>query len=334
MEFHRTQLTTQQRIPPENWTVKAHSRLVEVFQKTADGGSPYLFVEDASGNPVGLLAAEDVLRRVTDPDPGEFVRWMDMPAEAALQSRIEVPRVSRHTTISQTHTQVSRDGVLMGIITDDDVLVSWRSIQNTLRSSQGDGVTGLPNRSTFDQHLAAEINRAHRTGQSVSVVLIDLDFFKQINDQWGHAAGDHALSVVAGSLRSSLRSYDLVARFGGDEFAVVCGGCRAGEIDIVLRRLREKVMEQHASASEDQPVPSVSMGAAVAHNAGQVQSPGQLVAAADEALYFAKKAGRNCAFKREIGLGLSGGCVYVEDRYADPQLCQTASVAGTDKHAR
>lgn len=318
MEFHQAQLAQGDRVPPGHWSVKASSRLIEVFQKTASGGSPYLFVEDAAGNPVGLLAAEDILRRVTDPDPGEFVKWMDMPAEAALQSRIDVPAARPSAAACEAHTQVSRDGVLLGVITDDDVLVSWKSIQKTLRTSQGDGVTGLPNRLAFDQHLAAEINRAGRTGQSVGVILIDLDYFKQINDERGHGAGDQALAAVADTLRSSLRSYDMVARFGGDEFAVVCGGCRTGEIDIVMRRLREKVMERRAAADENLPVPSVSMGAAVAHSASEIQSAEHLVAAADEALYFAKKAGRNCAFKRELGLGLSGECVFVEDRYAQP----------------
>lgn len=333
MEFHHTQLAQGDRVSPDPWSVKASSRLIEVFQKTASGGSPYLFVEDASGNPVGLLAAEDILRRVTDPDPGEFTRWMDMPAEAALQSRFDVPAARPTAASCQAHTQVCRDGVLLGVITDDDVLVSWRSIQKTLRTSQGDGVTGLPNRLAFDQHLAAEINRAARSGQSVGVILVDLDYFKQINDQWGHGAGDQALAAVAETLRSSLRSYDMVARFGGDEFAVVCGGCRTGEIDIVMRRLRENIMQRRADAAADLPVPSVSMGAAVAHSAGEIQSVERLVAAADEALYCAKKSGRNCAFKREIGLGLSGDCVFVEDRYSQspeskPGIRETEAHAG------
>lgn len=331
MEFHNSQLAQGEPITSQHWSVKANARLIEVFQKTASGGSPYLFVEDAGGNPVGLLAAEDILRRVTDPDPGEFIKWMDMPAEAALQSRIEIPDSGRgrETTPSEAHTQVTRNGMLLGLITDDDVLVSWRSIQKTLRTSQGDGVTGLPNRATFDQHLEAEINRADRSGQSIGVILVDLDYFKQINDQFGHAAGDNALSKVAGTLRSSLRSYDMVARFGGDEFAVICGGCRSGEIDIVMRRLREKVMEQRQTAAIDLPLPSISMGAVVVHDPAGIQKADQLVAAADEALYFAKKAGRNCAFKREIGLGLSGECVFVEDRFAQPPTPHAAAFAAT-----
>lgn len=317
MEFHSSHLTKGEAVPSERCSVKANARLVEVFQRTATGGQPYLFVEDEHGSPVGLLAAEDVLRRVTDPDPSELMRWMDMPAESALQSRIQMPHhEDQHADSSSTEPiQVSRDGVLLGVITDNDVLISWRSIQRTLQTSQGDAVTGLPNRATFDQHLEAEINRGKRCHHSVAVVVVDLDYFKPINDQFGHAAGDAALHAVATHLRSSLRSYDMVARFGGDEFAVVCSGCRPGEIDIVLRRVRENILSLQESLGTTQPVPTISVGAAVAHDLWNLNQA-QLVAAADECLYAAKEAGRNCAYKIELGTDELSAPEFVEDRYS------------------
>lgn len=317
MDFHSSRITTGKSVPAEQCSVKANARLVEVFQRTADGGSPYLFVEDEDGYPVGLLAAEDILRRVTDPNPSELTRWMDMPAEAALQSRIQMPSMADMGDAVSTDglTQVSRDGVLLGLVTDNDVLISWRSIQKTLQTSQGDAVTGLPNRATFDQHLEAEINRGKRCHHSVAVILVDLDYFKPINDQFGHAAGDYALKTVARHLRNSLRSYDMVARFGGDEFAIVCSGCRFGEVDIVVRRIRENILSLQDKLDPKKPIPTISVGAAVTHNLWEI-SQDQMIAAADECLYAAKDAGRNCTYKRELGLEQEFPPLFIEDKYS------------------
>jgi diguanylate cyclase (GGDEF)-like protein len=292
--------------------------MVAVFQKTASGGHPFLFVQDDAGNPVGLVAAEDVLKRVTNPDPSEMVRWMDMPAETALQSRLEVPNVGgKPVTDESALKKVTKDGVLLGVITETDVLISWRSIQKTLKNSQGDAVTGLPNRATFDQHLEAESNRAQRCHHSVAVILVDLDKFKQINDTYGHSAGDSALSTVTNALRKSLRSYDMVARFGGDEFAVICSGCRPGEIDIVIRRLREEVLKLQHDPTVPKPVPTISVGASVVHDMKAGADIAEMIERADECLYAAKRVGRNCAFKVETVDGVSPDPEFVEDRYAD-----------------
>lgn len=321
MEFHDAHLIQGPTKGGENCCVRSDARLVEVFQKTANGGHPYLFVQDDAGDPVGLVAAEDVLKRVTNPDPSEMVRWMDMPAEAALQSRLEVPDFpGKFVTDDSDLTKVTKDGVLLGVITETDVLISWRSIQKTLKHSQGDAVTGLPNRATFDQHLEAESNRAQRCHHSIAVILVDLDKFKQINDTYGHAAGDSALNTVATALRKSLRSYDLVARFGGDEFAVICSGCRPGEIDIVVRRVREEVLKLQHDPNVPKPVPTISVGASVLHDMQAGDDFSEIVERADECLYAAKRVGRNCSFKVETVGGISPDPIFVEDRYANSDL--------------
>lgn len=318
MEFHDAHLIQGPTTGGENCSVRSDARLVEVFQKTAHGGHPYLFVQDDAGDPVGLVAAEDVLKRVTNPDPSEMVRWMDMPAEAALQSRLEVPdAIGKGVTDDSELTKVTKDGVLLGVITETDVLISWRSIQKTLKHSQGDAVTGLPNRATFDQHLEAECNRAQRCHHSIAVILVDLDKFKQINDTFGHAAGDSALNTVATALRKSLRSYDMVARFGGDEFAVICSGCRPGEIDIVMRRIREEVLKLQHDPTVPKPVPTISVGASVVHDMQHGYDLAEIIERADQCLYAAKRVGRNCAFKVEAEGHGSMDPMFVEDRFAD-----------------
>lgn len=317
MDFQHLQLVVGDDAPADDCRVSSRASMVEVFQKTASGVHPFLFVEDEQGDPVGLIAAEDILQRVTNPSPNELTKWMDLPVEAALQGRIEIPGTTGNTGEDSKFTQVSRHGKLLGVITENDVLISWKSIQKTLKNSQGDAVTGLPNRASFDQHLLAEMNRAQRTGHSVAVILVDLDYFKQINDGFGHAAGDAALNIIATTLRRSLRSYDHVARFGGDEFAVVCSGCRKSEIDIVLKRIREVILALQNDPSVPRPMPTISVGAAVAHDLHVVTMSDQIVNAADECLYAAKRAGRNCAWKCELTEDTSVRPVLVKDKWSN-----------------
>jgi diguanylate cyclase (GGDEF)-like protein len=107
--------------------------------------------------------------------------------------------------------------------------------------AQRDALTQLGNRAAFDHHLAAESARALRYGRALTVALIDLDGFKQINDTHGHAAGDSALQQFAALLKASSRQSDQAFRYGGDEFAVVLPETSAAAVDSVMMRLRERL---------------------------------------------------------------------------------------------
>lgn len=327
MEFHSANMNRGLMQDAACCSVHADAKLIEVLKVAHESYSPFLFVEDDDGKPMGVLATEDVLRRVTSPSPHETQRWMDMTVEAMLPGRLDLhddkPSFDAIELKSRPVTQVSRNGTLLGMMTDDDVFISWKTVRNTLTASQGDGVTGLPNRATFDYHLESECNRAARLGTSVAVILVDLDFFKQVNDQYGHSAGDTALKVVSTALRRSLRSYDLVARFGGDEFAVICNGFRLNEVDIVTRRLRETVMALQSNPDIPQPVPSISVGAAVAFDVPSSSIKRKLIDDADECLYAAKRVGRNCAFKKELHVLAPSDPVFVPDDYSDTERIET-----------
>ena len=149
-----------------------------------------------------------------------------------------------------------------------------------------DGLTGLPNRETFRRTLAQEISRAGRTGGEMSVLLLDLDHFKRINDTLGHHAGDVVLREVASVLDQSCRPFDTPARYGGEEFAVVLPNTSAAEAANVAERLREAV-----SAAKIEPHVTVSIGLA-SYPAAGTDGDG-LVRAADEALYDSKRGGRD-----------------------------------------
>ncbi|MGB0681252.1 MAG: diguanylate cyclase domain-containing protein [Magnetovibrionaceae bacterium] len=157
-----------------------------------------------------------------------------------------------------------------------------------------DGLTGIPNRRTFDQHLAKEVARANRSGDPLSVLLLDVDFFKPFNDTYGHGTGDICLRKVAGVLTGAIgRAPDLAARVGGEEFACLLPECDQDGAQEVAERIRLNIqklgIEHKGSLVSD--VVTASIGA-VTDN-GKELDPADLLARADKALYTAKETGRN-----------------------------------------
>lgn len=149
-----------------------------------------------------------------------------------------------------------------------------------------DGLTALANRRSLDAALGRDIARADRTEGRLSLILLDIDHFKNLNDTHGHLMGDNVLRQVAESLRECGREYDTIARYGGEEFAVVLPGCSATIALQVAERLRAAV----ASARTDVPV---TVSAGVATFPQDAADALGLIQAADEALYHSKGSGRN-----------------------------------------
>lgn len=152
--------------------------------------------------------------------------------------------------------------------------------------STADPLTGLGNRRAFDEALAVELARARRTGAPVTLVMIDLDCFKRLNDAHGHAAGDRALVGVAEVLAAHARTEDRACRVGGEEFALVLSGADARAGREVAERIRRAV------AARRLPTGRLTVSVGVATSDGW-SDPDRLAAAADRRLYAAKKAGRN-----------------------------------------
>jgi len=160
------------------------------------------------------------------------------------------------------------------------------------RLTRLDGLTGLYNRNTFVDLAQQELNRAQRNQTSTAILLLDLDYFKRVNDTWGHPAGDAVLRHVAALANATVRSTDLVGRLGGEEFIVLLPGT---SVD-AARRIAEKLR----AALESHPVPwekiqictTASIGIA-GTTAAEKRSFDSLYTDADKALYMAKQRGRN-----------------------------------------
>jgi diguanylate cyclase (GGDEF)-like protein len=155
----------------------------------------------------------------------------------------------------------------------------------TAQLAMTDGLTGLANRLAFDAELSARFVTAEADGPGFVLVLADLDGFKAINDAFGHGAGDHVLQTVSFYLRESAGPRDMVARIGGDEFAVICSG--AG-LDDYLADIRRRLA---APLVLDGKQISIAASIGVARSEDFAGTPSRLTQAADAALYRAKRSG-------------------------------------------
>ena len=188
----------------------------------------------------------------------------------------------RRTRVAlSTVTTVGNVGTLVG-----STLENARLHARVEQLATHDGLTGLANRRVFDEELAADVRRAHRDGAPFSLVVLDVDHFKSVNDVHGHQAGDEVLRRVAAALADATRDTDLAARYGGEEFVVLLRGCGRRDALASAEKLRS------AAVLRDGPV-RVTVSAGVASFPDQAADGPALVEAADAALYEAKHHGRD-----------------------------------------
>jgi diguanylate cyclase (GGDEF)-like protein len=155
-----------------------------------------------------------------------------------------------------------------------------------------DALTGVLNRRYLDRRLADETKRVQRSGGNLSVIILDLDLFKDVNDRFGHLEGDRMLQVIAKTISTSVRDIDVVTRFGGEEFAVILPGAAEADAYAVAERVRVAVETMDYESANGVAIP-VTISAGVAQFKGNVHTPAQLIGLADRRLLEAKRSGRN-----------------------------------------
>lgn len=173
--------------------------------------------------------------------------------------------------------------------------------------SARDALTGLYNRWYVIEKIESEINRSLRHGSPMALMMIDLDHFKDVNDTYGHTAGDDVLKDVARLLKESCRVYDVPGRYGGEEFCVVLPETTLRSTPTVAERIRQRLETTQMEVGGTSVVVTASIGIAGVEgdSTDTILSPGMLIERADRALYTAKNHGRNCVAVWDSGL--SGG---------------------------
>ena len=155
-----------------------------------------------------------------------------------------------------------------------------------------DPLTGLFNRRWLTSMLPRQIQRSHTCSEPLSLVMIDIDHFKQFNDNYGHVGGDRALCAAASSIRESVRPADMVVRYGGEEFLVILPDCTVDSACVLAERLRQAVSGARTHEVGEPTLPAITISLGVAQLEAD-QSMEQLIETADMALYRAKGAGRD-----------------------------------------
>jgi len=158
------------------------------------------------------------------------------------------------------------------------------------RQATTDGLTGLVNHKTFYEILEKELWRSRRYGGRISLIMIDIDNLKSINDAYGHRAGDKAIRKISKIIKECIRQIDTAARYGGDEFAVILLNTSLDDAIIVAQRMVDAVASSQATWQKEQISLSISVGL------GQYDpdiTPEDITSRSDQALYMAKQAGKN-----------------------------------------
>lgn len=167
---------------------------------------------------------------------------------------------------------------------------------------QRDPLTNLPNRGGFDEFLRDVVDArvSQRESGPLGLIMLDVDKFKQLNDEYGHPAGDEVLRSVARGIQAALRADSVAARYGGDEFGVVLPGVGLAGLETVAERIRMRIHEHPAEVDGKKISVTVTVGGACLPHVRSQRAARTLLARADYCLYEAKRAGRNCSVCREI----------------------------------
>jgi diguanylate cyclase (GGDEF)-like protein len=208
---------------------------------------------------------------------------------------LAVDNLNRYRRITQADVAFLFDySTLLGL-----VIQSARNYKNAVSLSVTDPMTGLGNRRSFELRLEQEIKRAQRYKRPFSLLIGDIDFFKKVNDTYGHDVGDKVIRHMAQILKVSIRQMDTVARIGGEEFAILLPEIELKDLTEVIDRVLARVRQSKAPLPVRTPPPvTMSFGAAL-YRKGKVV-PSQIFKLADKSLYAAKRGGRNACGPLEV----------------------------------
>jgi diguanylate cyclase (GGDEF)-like protein len=293
------------------WLVKVLEREGYAVSAAADGEEA---LRKVRSEPPDLLLLDmilpdmdglEVLRAVKARSEDQFIPVIILSVRSDLDSKVASLRIGADDFLAKPFAEAE-------ILARCAAMLRIKQLQERLRETQRkteeqsrrleeqsvtDALTGLKNRRFFDERLEEEFKRAQRYRDFLSLIMIDLDHFKEVNDRFGHPAGDVVLREAAALIRASIRDPDICARYGGEEFAVILPKTSmSGALAVAERVWRALAAKEYAVPPDASGEGTVKVTASVGvafYPAKEITAGALLLRAADEALYKAKQAGRN-----------------------------------------
>lgn len=284
-----------------NWRlgIPAATPLRDLATEVGDLEVRYALIENESGLIGGIVDLQRVNELLSSDNPIERSRWEEVPVGSIAE--VLVPCGDEHERTDNPFdppamTTVRDDIGTAAVVVGGETFVNWNRVNAAFQRNHLDAVTEIPGRQSFNRRIREEVARAIRSQQPLAVMLIDLDNFKEVNDCYGHRTGDALLRTVAEGLRRAIRSYDFVARIGGDEFAVLCNCCGSETIALPVDRLRESLQLRLSQFTPSEVNVTASIGVAISTSIDECCCAEAIVEQADICLYHAKRGGRNTTY--------------------------------------
>jgi diguanylate cyclase (GGDEF)-like protein len=259
--------------------------------------SPHLF----------MWIMTDALKRIqefcTRVKKGDYTGFIDLPNEATYSDDEDISLSLMRDMNWMAHQIKIREGQLKNTITElhrtETVLLAQKQILDDtnarlMEMAMTDHLTGLSNRRHFFDHLEQETYRRQRCLGPVSLLILDIDHFKQINDCYGHQCGDRVLAEFAHVLRQNVRKSDLAARVGGEEFAILLSNTGVDGAVSLAHTVLHAIQQHHFTEYDDCPLQVTCSIGVCGVEETQFVEPHILYRRADDVLYIAKRSGRNC----------------------------------------
>jgi diguanylate cyclase (GGDEF)-like protein len=310
VEDSRTQLEwLVQVLEREGYTVEEAADGNEALRKVRAGPPDLVLLDLILPDMDGL----EVLRVLKARPEEQFIPVIILSVKSDLDSKVKGLRVGADDFLAKPFAEAEILARCAAMLRIKHLQERLRDVQRALeQQSVTDALTGLKNRRFFDERLPEEFRRAQRYGDNLSLVMIDLDHFKEVNDRYGHPAGDAVLRDAASLIRGSIRDPDICARYGGDEFAVILPKTHmSGALAVAERMRRELEAKEYAiphagaaagSGGEARRTVRVSASIGIAFYPSKDVTSGELLLqCADQALYQGKRAGRNTISLYEAG---------------------------------
>ncbi|WP_108397326.1 PleD family two-component system response regulator [Devosia submarina] len=213
-----------------------------------------------------------------DADKPRVVRALDLGVNDFITRPVE-----RNELAARVRTQIRRHRYALEL---------RQSVNNTMAMAVTDDMTGLYNRRYFDRHLGVMLGKAQSQDRDMALMILDIDHFKSVNDNYGHDIGDAVLKEFAARLKRNIRGVDLACRFGGEEFVVLMPDTDYRQAEAIAERVRQSISERQFDIGAQRQL-AVTVSAGVTLNEAQSDTPESLIKRADVALYRAKREGRN-----------------------------------------